>query len=556
MSRRPERLTTSTSPTPACIQWERLLTVSSFHTLMPDERAKLLEHLAGCAYCRDVRVEYEAIEALMQLVAREAPTEVARLLSPEAAARVHAYLIGEPPDGLPSALLALWEDEGRRRAVVEQPSTAAEPAAEAASQPLALAPRPTPPPARGATGAPRTSVALIEQPVRRLASLLHVPDHPVEVAHASYSPKIAERLVTGYRYLKLNRFFDAYATLYPCQERAMSRLQRLRLWYALAHASAGTDAYGQALAFVDEALGQANLLEDVGACAELAYLRGSINGALQNFSDAVGDLLQATRALRSLTSTSESADPDLELNMLLPLASFSFLTSRFEEVDEYLAQAKRLIPLSEHGLLHSATVDWLSALLLRWSGRSEQALRAAMAATDAYLRPELHAMPLLQARILAVTADCALDLAERLPGRPAADRDAILTFARRYAIRAVNVALESAGGQTAEAQAVNGFTWLTKARFERLAHRQTDRVALCQRVIRTAQTLGDNPLLTQALTTLGDEWADRGEVNLSLAFYQQALNAQASGDSSALSRAARRKLLLNTELSIESGTPG
>lgn len=556
MSPRPDQVTTPTSPPPACSRWERLLTVSSFDTLMPDERAKLLEHLDSCAYCRQVRFEYETIDALMHLIAREAPAEVARLLSEEAAEGVRSHFvpaIPEPPDGLPPALLALWEEEDQQAAVqqtapaTEQSSSAPPLARETTPPPLALPP--ASPPKLVAANAPRARARRLSEPVRRLFSLLHTPDHPDEAVHFSYSPEIAGRLVTSYQYLKLNRFFDAYATLYPLQGHAMSRLQRLRMWYALAHASAGTEAYGRALAFLDEALGQASLLGDVAACAELAYLRGSINGALQNFGDAVGDLLQASRALRSLTSTAESADPDLEVSVLLPLASFSFLIARFEDVQEYLVLARRLLPLVDQSSLHSATIEWLTSLLYRWSGQPPEALRAAMAAAEAYLRPELRAVPLLQARILAVTADCALDIAESLPGGPGSDRDAILSLARRYAVRGVKLALDARGGQTGETEAVHALTLLTKARFERMAHRPSDRVALYNRVIHTAETLGDTPLLTQALTALGDEWAEQGEASKSLTFYRQALNLQAGGDAPALSAVARRKLLLAAEMS-------
>lgn len=543
----PRRNTAQASQPLPCPIILPLLAAQSLDELAPDQRELVERHLPHCAACRNARREYEALHAMLDLVARESPADLTGLLSREALSGLYAQITASPPPDVPPALQQLWDDEDRRRGTAAGgiiPSSA------------------------GATGEPPTKLLQWSegQPdaptsygegssspgagAATFASSLRQPDAASWRSEASYSLEVAAQLTRAYACLKRNRTVEALAMMEPLQMARMSARQMMRLWYVMGHAYAAHSAYDKALAYLDEALVQAGLLEDLGAVAELAYLRGSVHGAIQQFAAAADDLRLALESLQALASDAESADPDFELAVLVPLASFTFVTACYDEVAGYITRARRLIRLTAGHALQAAAVEWVEALLYRWSGQPELALRNALQAAECYLQPQLAAEPLARARIFTVVADCALDVAESLPQQPHFARDRLIGLARPYAIFAVKTARDAENAQEPENETVHGLTLLTRARYDRLAGREHDRPAMIEHVVRTATHIGDKPLLAQAYTALGHEFAARGDAEPARNCYRRALDVQRTGDAVALAVWARRGLLREAEMSI------
>jgi len=164
------------------------------------------------------------------------------------------------------------------------------------------------------------------------------------------------------------------------------------------------------------------------------------------------------------------------------------------------------------GKLVSATLDLGDAHLYRWSGQSTLARAAASNAAEIYA--ELEAA-ISAGRVRTLLCDCTLDQIERLP--LGTTRDDLIRQTRDDLQLAQNFARES-----------NDYTGtrmieLRQARYSRLTGRNEDRVAAIEGVANAAQSLGDESVLSEAFTYLGDELAARGEIQSALNRYRQAI---------------------------------
>lgn len=536
------RIAQSPQLTP-CFTVAPLLAFQSLDDLLPDQREVVERHLPTCTACQSVRREFEALQALLEHAAREAPAELTDLLSRSALAGLHAQITLSPPPGVPPALQQLWADEDRHRG---SPSggvilTSARRGAASLSPTRGPTREPTQPSYSQAEGDD------ISSSQASFTSSLLRPDSPAEEIEASYSPGVAFSLTRAYACLKAHREVEALAIVEPLRMAPMSARQLMRVWYVMGHACAAHGAYLQSLSHLDEALDQAGMIQDIGAVAELAYLRGSVHGAIQEFGPAADDLRTALDALSALATDAVSIDPGFELDVLVPLASFAFVTACYDEAAEYIARARRLLRGIAGYELQAAGIEWVEALLYRWSGQPEMALRNALHAAECYLRPQLAAEPLARARIFTVVADCALDVAESLPRQPHFARDRLIGLARPYTVYAVKTARDSAHAAGPEDETVHALTLLTRARFDRLASRDNDRKAMIEYVVRIATHIGDRPLLAQAYTALGHELAASGDAEPALGCYRLALDVQRTGDADALAVWARRGLLRAAE---------
>lgn len=532
------RIAQSPQLTP-CFTVAPLLAFQSLDDLLPDQREVVERHLPTCTACQSVRREFEALQALLEHAAREAPAELTDLLSRSALAGLHAQITLSPPPGVPPALQQLWADEDRRRGSLSGGVilTGARLGAASLSPPREPAP----------LSSPRAEGGDISDTQASFTSSLLRPDSPAEEIEASYSPGVAFSLTRAYVCLKAHREVEALAIVEPLLMAPMSARQLMRVWYVMGHAFAAYRAYDKSLACLDEALEQATILQDIGTVAALAYLRGSVHGAIQQFGPAASDLKIALDALSALATDAVSIDPGFELDVLVLLASFAFVTACYDETAEYIARARRLLRGIAGHELQAAGIEWVEALLYRWSGQPEMALRNALHAAECYLRPQLAAEPLARARIFTVVADCALDVAESLPRQPHFARDRLIGLARPYAVYAVKAARDSAHAAGPEDETVHALTLLTRARFDRLASRDNDRKAMIEFVVRTATHIGDRPLLAQAYTALGHELAASGDAEPALGCYRLALDVQRTGDADALAVWARRGLLRAAE---------
>lgn len=532
-----------------CPNMVPLLAAPSLDDLLPDQREVLERHLPTCEGCQNARREYEVLHAMFDLVAREAPTELTDLLSRSVLSQLHAQITASPPPGVPPALQRLWAEEDQRRPLAARGNMLTG-SSIAPSGPAYAAHGATNAPGPAAVDTERQAAGSSDRGESFLDSSLLRPDTAAEHAEASYSSEVAAQLIRAYTYLKQHRTIEAITLMKPVQRIPMSARQLMRVWYVMAHALAASSAYDSALPYLDEALAQACLLDDLGALAALAYLRGSVHGAILEFGLAADDLRMALESLRTRSSEAGSADPDMELEILVQLSSFAFVTACYDETAQYISQARRLIRLTSGHALEAAAIEWVEALLYRWSGQPELALRNALQAAACYLQPQLAATPLRRARIFTVVADCALDLAESLPQQPHFARDSLIGLARPYAVFAVKTARDAENAQNAENKAVHGLTLLTRTRYERLAHRAHERTSTIEYVVRTATHIGDKSLLAQAYTALGHEFAAHGDAEPALNCYRQALDVQSAGDAVALAVWARRGLLRAAEMAV------
>jgi tetratricopeptide (TPR) repeat protein len=346
----------------------------------------------------------------------------------------------------------------------------------------------------------------------------------------------------AYGCLKQGLYRKACACVTHCLARPMSYRQRMRVFYVLARSAVGERDLSAAAIFLDEALGLALRLDDLSACAEIAYLHASVSSERQEFGVAADYCDISLEALHMLSDgITGSVDAAFELDVLVSLSVHDFLRARYDMSVACIGEARHLIALAPKRPLQAAAIEWMAALLDRWRGELPGALQHAMTASEVYAGSGALA---LDARIQSVVADIALDLAESFPAEgPHHARDAFVELAGPYAKRAVQLARE------AQSAAGVGLGLLTRARYRRARGRHTEGIPTIAAVAHQAHQLGDVPLLGQAHTALGHELAARGETEAALNCYRTALDVLARSDASAMAVWPRRALLRASEMS-------
>jgi tetratricopeptide (TPR) repeat protein len=378
-----------------------------------------------------------------------------------------------------------------------------------------------------------------------LTSSLHFPSPPRDLSDPFYSPSVAH-VVRGI-YSRVAHSPSPTAAFAPVAEHltalagtSMSSHQRLQVTYLLAMACMACHQYQRAIAYLDEALDIAVHLEDLGACAELAYLQGSVHTDLQAFCAASEYYAASLDALHMLSESGHPVDADLELDLVIKIAAQQFLLQEYASSAQRLEEARRLIANLPAARLQAAAVSWIAALLSRWSGQPDRALLQAMAASEVYSTlgaPDAHG------RILTVVADIALDLAGTFDtGNASLANEAFLELAEPY-IRTSTALTRSAHDEAAEAMAA-----LARVRYERASRQSTDRRHTIETITQAAQRLGDLPLLVQTRSALGDELASLGELEGSRQCYRNALDLLTNSDVPALGMWAQRALLRAAEM--------
>jgi tetratricopeptide (TPR) repeat protein len=374
-----------------------------------------------------------------------------------------------------------------------------------------------------------------------LDSSLDTPDDLRSRGEPGHSDTVAAILMIAYGCLKLRLHRKACACVTQCLARPMSYRQRMRVFYVLAMSAVGERDLLAAAIFLDEALGLALRLDDLGACAELAYLHSSISSERQEFAVAAdyGDIsLEALHMIGD--GANRPVDAAFELEVVVGLSIHNFLRGQYQNSMSCVEEARRLIPLAPKRPLQAAAIEWMAALLDRWRGDLSGALHHAMAASEVYAGSGGLA---LNARIQSVVADIALDLARSFAtDGPHHARDAFIELAGPYAKRAVQLAAKA---QSASDQ---GLSLLTRARYRRTRGGNAEGIPTIEAVAHMANQLGDVPLLGQAHTALGDELAARGEAEAALNCYRTALDVLARSDASAMAVWPRRALLRASEM--------
>ncbi|MGZ3678570.1 MAG: hypothetical protein ACXWQR_08370 [Ktedonobacterales bacterium] len=291
----------------------------------------------------------------------------------------------------------------------------------------------------------------------------------------------------------------------------------------------------------------AHQIRDAVAIVELANLAGLAARAMLRYRDAAechehGLYLLRDMPLPRLTSSTALS---LEVDLLTALAADAFGLGAYMQAQHHLEEAHMLLSDKSNYGLEAATIDWYEALLLRWQGRPEQALNAALQASEGYVR--LAASPAAKLafdRLSPVIADIALDLAEsRFADGYERDRDQYVALARPHMMKAIHLANE------VQDLPGWGLAELTRIRFERVAGCADDgRVAAVENVIKIARRLDDVALLGQAQTALGHELASRGRKEQARTRYRKALDVLQYSEVPAMGTWARRALLNDSEM--------
>lgn len=379
---------------------------------------------------------------------------------------------------------------------------------------------------------------------------LRISDHPRWRDDDGYSSDVAVALSLAYQDLKrqphqTEAFLSAYKRVIAHAQSSMSVRQHLHVCYVLATAYIADDEYGLGLRMLDTGLDLAESLHDDGALIELLYLRGSAYRALSLFREAADDYAVCIAILRDQTEeyqTEEAAtvDPALELQLLVQWAGFEFMLMRFDVAEILLGQAERLIPKVPGCSMEAATIGWIRALLFRWSGAPERALRYAIATEDVYAT----AGPAASAsRIQTIVADTALDLAETFPNGVRSDAGAACaTIANRYAKRAL------ASSRKVKDEGGLGVALLACARYDLMRGRNVDTRASIERVIRMAERLDDACLRVDAQTAMGHDIEARQNLDSALSAYRSAHEIAIAYNVPAMGVWAQRAILRSSEM--------
>jgi|SRR5690242_4560360 len=371
---------------------------------------------------------------------------------------------------------------------------------------------------------------------------IRLADHPAWHQDAAYSYHVGDLLSTAYTAIHHGAqdaaaFHDALTLLRPYLDAPMSRHQRLRVCYLAALARAALGEPAAALFWVDETLNLAGQLPDSSDLADIYYLRGSINRALLRLRDALDDFWTCLALLDEEGVTQGRRQSGIALTIRTLLAGFHFFLGHYDLAQQLVRQASLLISSRQSHTLDEATLAWTQALLDRWRGDPERAIHHALYAADIYTR---HGSPASAARIQIVVADTRLDLIERLP--PGSERERAFDLTWSHVRRAVNLAKKAedrVGGSLAE---------LSRLRYLRLRGADGGRVPAIEQVLHFGGQLGDEALVAQALTSLGDELLASERTEAALVCYSEVLDVLKQSDVPAMGRWARRALRLEEEM--------
>ena len=382
----------------------------------------------------------------------------------------------------------------------------------------------------------------MERPPRQPDSFLHSPKDPRWAVEHDFSPLVAARLTSAYALLwhpSPGAYLRAYMLVAPCLRLSKSRRQQAQVFFALGAALLGDHAPNAGIENLGAALEIAEELDDLVACAELAHLSGAAARAYSQYALAADCQQYSLSQLRTLNGDGLPVDPQLEIGVLTALATCQFLLGDYEVARQHLDDTSRLSSFVADTDPKAAAIEWVAALLSRWSGQKEHALRHAVAAAEIYSQANSPAQHMAYARIQATVADIALDLAESLKDQ---GRQAFLALARPFARNAVKLT-HDLGDISGEIPAR-----LARVRYERVAGLSTDRLRLIESLRRRAQEIGDMACVCQTWTALGQELMHQGNTDSALNVYRRAVDVSIRYEMPANGHWAQRALFLDAEM--------
>lgn len=324
----------------------------------------------------------------------------------------------------------------------------------------------------------------------------------------------------------------------------MAPSQRLRALHLCATLAREAQDYPRALEYMDDAVEISLRTGPPEVQMSLFHLRGRIHRGLNHVRHAIEDYrtcLAICRQLPDETRHPSSTIHVIEVVALVELAAMEFILALYPTSERHSAEAATKLSALQHASLNAslmaATLEWLRALLHRWRGQPELALR-----------PAAHALELLEtiestsaaSRLHGVTAEITMDMAERLP--VGTDRWAITKLASSHIDSALDLARAS---DDKEALALAQIAF---ARCSRSMGSDSDRRTTLEAVYQRGRAWNDEALQAQALTALAQEWSARGEAEQALTCYRKTLDLTDGSDVAALGVWAHRALLQASEM--------
>jgi tetratricopeptide (TPR) repeat protein len=301
----------------------------------------------------------------------------------------------------------------------------------------------------------------------------------------------------------------------------MSKWQRMDVLYVLGQADCSEGHQDLGIPRLEDALALAVELGDSVAIADVGEPLGLACRCVGQHAQAVDHLERAFGAL------SHPGAPSL-FNHLSPerlrirtctlaaqLSSNQGAIGLYASAAVWLGHAELLSRgLPPYGIEHGL-VAWCGAILNRWSGRLEPALRYAERASEIYAR---RGNAKSWARIRAITADIALDVATPYPAYSSI-YDKYVRLARFYAQDAHKAAYAAYDPNGAS---LGMLAW---ARLLRFAGDNQSRFSIILGVATAADQAGDVGLASHALMVLGEEMEAIGEGESARSIYVRAVEA-------------------------------
>ncbi|WIG59164.1 MAG: hypothetical protein OJF49_001911 [Ktedonobacterales bacterium] len=368
-------------------------------------------------------------------------------------------------------------------------------------------------------------------------------DEPYWHLEPDYSEEVARRLrqalaLLAQAHTRPDAYLKIHEVAFSCLGLSMSVRQRMCVFYFLGVAFLGGESPKVGIACLDEAAEHARTIGDWVSKAQLEHLKGAAYREATRYSGAITALQTGLEVLREAYSGDQAEVAELEIDLLTGVADCAYLLDDRSTAREYIFEARSLLlHLPELGT-YVATIDWFDALILRWDGKPEEALRRAMAACDAYAQAMLPTQRISYGRLQTVITDIALDLAEGFSAQPPHHaRDSYITLAHPYITRALEVA-DRMSDEIGEMLAL-----LAQARFDRAAGRDMETTKTIATVVERAEKIGDIPLLAQAHTALGHDLLASGWTDAGLNSYRRTLDILRGTDVPAMGKWARDGLI-------------
>jgi tetratricopeptide (TPR) repeat protein len=358
---------------------------------------------------------------------------------------------------------------------------------------------------------------------------LDFPDLPEWHDLVDYSDEVAARLRRAYALIasggsQTAAYLHAAREIQRAWALSMAEPQRLRVCYVLVLAYTADKQYDQAFDWVEHGIELSAKLDDMGALARLLYLRGTLGFVALEFAEASDDIAESRMLLRALNGHGPRKDPSMELDLLITEANLRSFMGQFDHARALLAMARQILARLSGHVLEGATISWLDANMLRWQGRSREALPLIRSAASIYTSL---GSANSTARVQVAAVETMLDLADAQP--LGTERDRFLRRVYPHLSLALNVT-KPADREAESDPTGRVLVRLTEMRYLRLTGANTDRVDAVERLAREAQELGDHALVAQSFTALAEELASQSEPGSAASMYREALGVLDGSD--------------------------